>query len=76
MSRVNIYLPDELATGARAAGLNVSALAQDAVRLALHGRSTDAWLASLEPAPTSRVTHHRALAALDAARNEAATRHA
>jgi len=76
VARVNIYLPDDLAASARAAGLNVSALAQDAVRLALDGRTTDAWLASLEPAPTSTVTHHRALAALDLARNEATTRHA
>jgi KaiC/GvpD/RAD55 family RecA-like ATPase len=47
MSRVNVYLPDELATEARAAGLNVSALTQAAVRDALAARRTDAWLDSL-----------------------------
>ena len=35
MARVNVYLPDELASGARDAGLNVSALTQEAVRQAL-----------------------------------------
>lgn len=47
MSRVNVYLPDELASEARAAGLNVSALTQAAVRDALAARRTDAWLDGL-----------------------------
>jgi post-segregation antitoxin (ccd killing protein) len=44
MARVNVYLPDDLAGAARGAGLNVSALTQDAVRRALAARRTDAWL--------------------------------
>lgn len=47
MARVNVYLPEELAKGARSAGLNVSALTQDAVRQALATRQTDAWLDGL-----------------------------
>ncbi len=44
MARVNVYLPDDLAKDARVAGLNVSALAQVALRGALDARRTDAWL--------------------------------
>lgn len=44
MARVNVYLPDDLAADARGAGLNVSALTQDAVRQELAARRTDVWL--------------------------------
>ncbi len=44
MARVNVYLPDDLAKDARVAGLNVSALAQVALRGALDARRTDGWL--------------------------------
>ncbi|MGQ0483068.1 MAG: type II toxin-antitoxin system CcdA family antitoxin [Pseudonocardia sp.] len=68
MARVNIYLPDELAESARAAGLNISALAQAAITAELSQNATDAWLAEL---PTQRrVSHDQAMAALDAARTE------
>ncbi len=73
MTRVNIYLPDELAAQARAAGLNVSALAREAVRQSLDGRSTNAWLATLRPAPRHRVTHDHVIDALDAVREERST---
>ena len=39
MVRVNVYLPDDLAEQARIADLNVSRLAQDAIRLALDARA-------------------------------------
>ncbi len=74
MPRVNVYLPDDLAAAARAAGLNLSSLTQDAIRRELAARTTDAWLATLDPAP-SQVSHDEALAAVDAAREEPATRH-
>jgi post-segregation antitoxin (ccd killing protein) len=74
MPRVNIYLPDDLAAAVRAAGLNLSSLTQDAIRRHLSGRTTDAWLATLGSAP-AHVSHDDALAALDAAREEPATRH-
>lgn len=38
-------------------------------------RTTDAWLATLDPA-AAEVTHDDALAALDAVREEPTTRHA
>lgn len=70
MTRLNVYLPDELAERARAAGLNVSALTRAAVEAELASRSMREWLkqaASLEPAG---ATHDEAMAALSEARDE------
>lgn len=76
VTRLNVYLPDELAAEAKKAGLNLSAVTQEAVRRALAEHSTDAWLARVAiTASTHRVPHERALDALDAARDEAPTRH-
>lgn len=75
VTRLNIYLPDDLATEVKRAGLNLSAVTQDAVRRSLAARSTDAWLATLAPAVSHRVTHERVLEALDAGRDEPPTRH-
>ena len=74
MPRVNVYLPDDLAAAARAAGLNLSSLTQEAIRRELAGRTMDAWLATLDVTQTP-VPHDSALAALDAAREEPTTRH-
>ena len=76
MTRLNIYLPDELAAEVKKAGLNLSAVTQEAVRRTLVERSTDAWLARVATSPsTVGVPHDRALDELDAARDEAPTRH-
>ncbi len=76
VARVNVYLPDELAAAAKKAGLNLSALTQEAVRRALAQRSTDTWLAKVATtASTQHVPHDRALDALDAERDEAPARH-
>jgi post-segregation antitoxin (ccd killing protein) len=75
VARLNIYLPDELAAQARRAGLNLSALTQEAVRQSLAARSTESWLATLPSASSQAVPHVRSLEALDAARDEPATRH-
>ena len=75
MTRLNVYLPDDLAAKAKAAGLNLSAVTQEAVRQTLATRSTDSWLATLPPPPADVVTHERALDELDAARDEPPTRH-
>ena len=74
VARLNVYLPDDLAAEAKKAGLNLSAVTQEAVRRSLASRSTDAWLAALA-ASAERVPHDRALEALDAARDEAPTHH-
>jgi post-segregation antitoxin (ccd killing protein) len=73
---LNVYLPDDLAAEAKNAGLNLSAVTQEAVRRTLASRSTDAWLAALTATTSSeRVPHDRAMDAFDAARDEAPTRH-
>ena len=70
MARMNIYLPDDLAAKARAAGLNLSALARAAVEAELAKSLTDEWLEQvLVLAPTS-VRHEEAIEALDAARED------
>lgn len=71
MARVNVYLPDELAEEARAAGLNVSNITQEALRRELTGRRTSAWLGKVSRLPRSGVTHDEVLHALDDARAEA-----
>jgi len=65
---VNVYLPDELALQARAAGLNVSAITQEAVRSRLARDGTDRWLDRLETLPRTQLGHARVLEALDDAR--------
>lgn len=75
VTRLNVYLPDALAAEAKAAGLNLSAVTQEAVRRSLGGRSTDAWLATLTPAPPNTATHDDVLDALDEVRDEPATPH-
>ena len=75
MARLNVYLPDELASQAKQAGLNLSAVTQEAVKQLLAASSTNAWLSTLPPSPASSVRHDRALGALDAVREERTTRH-
>jgi post-segregation antitoxin (ccd killing protein) len=75
MTRVNVYVPDELAREAKKAGLNVSAITQKAISAALAEQSTDAWLTSLARHFRRKVTHQDVLNALDASRDEASTRH-
>ena len=70
IARVNVYLPDELAERARAAGLNISGVTQDAIRSALAGSDTDLWLDRLERRPRNDVAHERVTGALDEARDE------
>ena len=71
MARLNVYVPDELAERAKAANLNVSALAQAAIADELQRHATNSWLDAL-PAPRGRVSHDAALEALDGAREELA----
>lgn len=74
MARVNVYLPDDLAARARAAGLNVSGLTQEALRNALAAARVDEWLdgvAAMRPLPVS----HRAVAEAVAAAKDDLERH-
>jgi post-segregation antitoxin (ccd killing protein) len=70
MARVNVYVPDELAAAARAAGINVSNLTQEAIRQELARRGTDAWLDRVADLRPTRVSHQAALEAVHAARDE------
>lgn len=69
MARMNVYVPDDLAERARSHGLNISALAQAAIRAALERSATDQWLEEIAGTPTA-VRHDDVLAAIDAARDE------
>jgi post-segregation antitoxin (ccd killing protein) len=70
MARVNVYLPDDLADAARAAGLNVSSVAQEALRDRLRARGTSTWLEALASLPAAGITHEQVVAALDGLRAE------
>jgi post-segregation antitoxin (ccd killing protein) len=70
MARVNVYLPDDLAERARAAGVNISGITQNAIRSALAGLDTDSWLNRLGRLPANDVAHERVIRALDEAREE------
>ena len=48
MTRVNIYLPRDLAESAREADINVSAIAQEALELELRRRSLLTWLEEVD----------------------------
>ncbi len=70
MARMNVYLPDSLAEAARAAGLNVSKLTQEAVKRAISARETDQWLSGVAELGSTRVGHEDVLKAVAEARSE------
>ena len=70
MSRLNVYLPDDLAERARAVGLNISGLAQDAVAAELDRRLLRTWMDAL-PVRQCAVTHGDVISALDGTRRDA-----
>jgi RNase P/RNase MRP subunit p30 len=74
MTRVNVYLPDDLAARARAAGLNVSGLTQEAIRQALAVTRVDAWLDGLADLPPLGIGHEAVMAAVEEAKGDLETR--
>jgi post-segregation antitoxin (ccd killing protein) len=76
MPRVNIYLPDDLAAEAKAAGLNVSQVAQHALRERLNRKRTAEWVARIQKLPPTGVTHEEVMDALGAVREEMGARNA
>jgi post-segregation antitoxin (ccd killing protein) len=70
MARVNVYLPDDLAKRARSAGVSISAITQEALRVALSATDTDRWLDRLEQLQSHDLSHESVVRALDAARDE------
>lgn len=70
MSRLNVYVPDDLAAEARAAGLNISGLTQDALRSALTTKRVDEWLDAVGSMRPLSVSHAAVTAAVAEAKNE------
>jgi len=70
MARVNVYLPDDLAQQVKKAGINVSNVAQEALRLTLAESSVNDWLDGLARIPATGIDHDEALEALREARLE------
>lgn len=70
MARVNVYLPDELAEQARTADLNVSGLAQEAIRRALDARAVNEWLDDLASLPSAGIDPAVVREAVRAAKDE------
>jgi post-segregation antitoxin (ccd killing protein) len=71
MARVNVYLPDELAEAARAAGLSMSNITQEALRRELARRESVVWLDRVQKERPAGVAHERVLGVLDDVRDEA-----
>jgi len=72
MARVNVYLPDDVADRARAAGLNVSAVTRSAIEAELAGDAASQWLARVATLPALGVEHREVVTAVAAARDELA----
>lgn len=67
---MNVYLPDELVDEVRAAGLNVSNVAQRALRRELARHRAEDWLDRVRALPGTAVSHQDAMDAVEAARAE------
>ena len=70
MARVNVYLPDDLAAEAKAAGINVSNLTQQALRSALAASRLDDWLDDVAALRPLRISHRAVAEAVTAAKND------
>jgi post-segregation antitoxin (ccd killing protein) len=70
MSRVNVYLPDDLAAEAKKSGLNISGITQDALRSALSAENMDSWLLNVSKLAPVKVDHADVLAAVKGAKDE------
>jgi post-segregation antitoxin (ccd killing protein) len=70
MARVNVYLPDDLAAEAKAAGLNVSNLTQEALRGALAASRVDDWLDGIAAMRPLGISHRVVAEAVAAAKDD------
>jgi post-segregation antitoxin (ccd killing protein) len=70
IARVNVYLPDDLAAEAKAAGLNVSSLTQDALRRALAASRVDDWLDEVVAMRPLEISHRIVESAVAVAKDE------
>lgn len=70
MSRVNVYLPDDLADEAKRAGLNISSLTQDAIRSSLASRDLALWQQRVAELESPDVSHNKVIEAVNSAKDE------
>jgi hypothetical protein len=70
MSRINVYLPDDLADAVKRADLNVSAVVQQALRKELARSNMQHWLETLDQLDWVEVGPAQVRQALDDARDE------
>jgi post-segregation antitoxin (ccd killing protein) len=70
MSRVNVYLPDDLADQAKEAGLNISRLTQEAIRSSLANQSLDRWLKQVAELNSPGVRHPEVIEAVNSAKDD------
>ena len=66
MAQMNVYVPDELASEVRAAGLNVSRLTRVALHQELARRRARSWLQRVALYRATEVSHDTAFGALRA----------
>jgi len=70
MSRVNVYLPDDLADEAKRAGLNISSLTQDAIRSSLAMQNLARWQQRVAELDPPGVSHSKVIDAVESAKDE------
>jgi len=70
MSRVNVYLPDDLAEEAKKAGLNISNLTQEAIRSSLAAQTLKRWQQQVSELPSPGVSHATVIDAVHSAKDE------
>lgn len=70
MSRVNVYIPDDLAAEAKRAGLNISSLTQDAIRSWLARQDLALWQQRVAELDSLGVSHSKVIEAVNSAKDE------
>lgn len=70
MSRVNVYLPDDLADEAKRAGLNISSLTQEAIRSSLAKQNLARWQQRVAELDSPGISHKKAIDAVRSAKDE------
>jgi post-segregation antitoxin (ccd killing protein) len=70
MSRVNVYLPDDLADKAKRAGLNISSLTQDAIRSSLAMQNLTRWQQRVAELDSPGISHIQVIDAVKSAKDE------
>lgn len=70
MARVNVYLPDDLASEAKSKGLNISKLTQEALKRAIDSDKMAAWMEQVRSDPPIEVDPDILRAAIAGAKDD------